>query len=291
MNVKNLLSILLISAFASSCGPDYKAEVDRMIRERDSLMTMYDNKDSLINSYMQDINEIQSSIAGLVQQEETLARNTANDPEASLDSKAAILNDIESIRELIDKNQKKLSELQAKVRRSNIKIKELDNVIANLNQQLAQRDSSINSMNEKIASLSGTISTMEGEISTIKADNAQKLAEIQDKTTRLNTAYYTIGSYKELRDKKVITKEGGFLGIGKQKEVLPDFNQEVFTRVDRTSMKSIPLTAKEAQILSTHPSGSFNLIKDESGKNVTSLEITDPENFWKASKYLVVVTE
>ncbi|HQK99006.1 MAG TPA: hypothetical protein PLH61_13380 [Bacteroidia bacterium] len=287
--MKNLLSILALSLLMVGCGPDYKAEVERMMHERDSLMAQYDSKDSVINGYMQDISEIQSSIEGLTRQEEMINRSDAINPENNLEAKQKILNDVESIRQLIDQNKKKLAELQAKIRKSNVKIGEMEKVIASLNSQLAQRDSSINTLNEKVLSLNGTITTMQSEIDTIKSDNSRKAAEISDKTTKLNTAFYTIGTYKELRDKKVLSKQGGFLGLGKQKTVVSDFNQEAFTQVDVTNTKSIEINKKDAKLISTHPSGTYKI--NRTNDKVTSIEITDADKFWKASKYLVVVTE
>lgn len=287
--MKKLLIGLGFVALLSSCGPDYKAEVDNMKRERDSLMAQYDSKDSVINGYMSDISEIQQSIEGLAQQEELLSR-TASNPEATPDTKARILNDVEAIRQLIDQNKKKLSDLQARIRKDKVKMVQFEKMIASLNTQLAEKDSSINVLNEKVMALNGTITNMQGEIDTLKNDNAAKLAEINDKTTKLHTVYYTVGTYKELRDKKVITKEGGFLGIGKQKAVLPNFNREVFTQVDLTSTKTISINKKGAKLLSTHPSSSYKLQQDAT-KNVTAIDITDPDSFWKASKYLVVVTD
>lgn len=287
--MKQLLSILGVCVLLSSCGPDYKAEVDRMNHQRDSLMAQYDAKDSVINGYMQDISEIQTNIDGLTHQEEMLNRSTANNPEATQDSKTKIMNDIEAIRQMIDQNKKKLGDLQSRIRKNNIKIGELEKVIASLNNQLAAKDSSINAMNEHVLALNGTINEMKSEIDTVKMDNATKLSEIKDKTSKLNTAYYTIGTYKQLRDKKVLTKQGGFLGMGKQKSVVSDFNQEAFTQIDVTSTKTITLNSKDAKLISTHPSGTYKL-QHENDK-VTSIEITDPEKFWKASKYLVVVTD
>jgi predicted nucleic acid-binding Zn-ribbon protein len=287
--MKNLLVVLGFAVLLSGCGPDYKAEVDRMMRERDSLMAQYDAKDSVINGYMTDISEIQQSIEGLAQQEELLSR-TASNPEATPDTKARILNDVEAIRQLIDQNKKKLSDLQARVRRNNVKLAEFEKMIKSLNMQLAEKDSSINVLNENVLALNGTITNMQGTIDTLSSDNAAKLAEINDKTTRLHTAYYTVGTFKELRDKKVLTKEGGFLGIGKQKTVLPDFNRDAFTQIDLTSTKTININKKDAKLLSTHPSGSYKLQRD-ANQQVTAVEITDPETFWKASKYLVVVTD
>lgn len=287
--MKKLFILFGLTAFIASCGPDYKLEVERMMRERDSLMAQYDAKDSIINGYMQDIAEIQTSIEGLTQQEEMLNREGASNPEVSQDAKAKIMGNIDAIRQLIDANKKKLSELQARVRKSNVKVTELEKMIASLNTQLAQRDSSINALNENVMALNGTITNLNTELDTMRADVARKSTEISDKTTRLHTAYYTVGTYKSLRDKKVLSKQGGFLGIGKQKAMVPDFNQEAFTRIDYTNIKTIELNSKAAKLVSTHPSGTYNLRKEN--EKVTALEITDPEKFWQASKYLVVVTE
>lgn len=287
--MKKLLILIGFTVFIASCGPDYKAEVERMMKERDSLMAQYDAKDSVINGYMQDISEIQTSIETLTQQEEMLNREGATNPETSPDAKAKIMGDIEALRQLIDQNKKKLGELQARVRKSNVKVAELEKMIASLNTQLAQRDSSISSLNENIVALNGTITNMQGQMDTIKMDVAQKTAEISDKTTRLHTAYYTVGTYKTLRDKKVLSKQGGFLGIGKAKTMVPDFNQEAFTRIDLTSTKTIELNTKAAKLVSTHPSGTYTLRKEN--EKITAIEITDPDKFWQASKYLVVVTE
>ena len=287
--MKNILLLAGITMLMISCGPDYITEVERMMRERDSLMAQYDAKDSVINGYMQDIAEIQTSIEGLTAQEEMLNREGANNPEISQDAKTRIMGDIEGIRQMIDQNKKKLSDLQSRVRKSNVKVAELEKMIGSLNSQLAVRDSSINSLNENIFALNGKITTMQSEIDTMITDNARKAAEITDKTTKLHTAYYTVGDYKTLRDKKVLAKQGGFLGLGKAKTMVPDFNREAFTQIDFTSTKTIQLNTKSAKLLSTHPTGSYNLLSEN--KKVTAIEITDPEKFWQASKYLVVVTE
>ena len=151
--MKNLLGVLGIIILMASCGPDYKIEVEKMMRERDSLMAQYDAKDSIINGYLQDINDIQTNLEGLTRQEEILSRTAANNPEATLDAKTKAMNDIEAIRQLLDANQKKLSELQSRIRKNNVKIGELEKVIVSLNTQMANRDSSINVLNEKVLAL------------------------------------------------------------------------------------------------------------------------------------------
>jgi peptidoglycan hydrolase CwlO-like protein len=287
--MKQYLSIFCMLTLAVSCGPDYKAEVDRMMLERDSLLSLFDSKDSTINGYMTEIMNIQMSLDSLTMQEEMIRRSNDEAKETSPDVKAQIQSSIQSIRDLIEENKKKLASLQARIKKSNIKINELESLIKGLHVQLAEKDSSISNLNTQVTTLNGTITNMQSTMDTMKNDIAAKSQEITDKTTMLHTAYYTIGTYKQLRDKKIIAKQGGFLGIGKSKAMVPDFNKEAFTKIDYTATNTIALGTKNAKLVSTHPSGTYKLEKEND--KVKSIQITDPENFWKASKYLVVVTD
>jgi hypothetical protein len=52
----------------------------------------------------------------------------------------------------------------------------------------------------------------------------------------------------------------------------------------------VPLFAKKAKLVTTHPNESYNLVKNQEGV-VEKIDITDPEKFWSASKYLVIIIE
>ena len=52
-------------------------------------------------------------------------------------------------------------------------------------------------------------------------------------------------------------------------------------------MKSIPVNSKNAKLISEHPNNSYKFIRD-ANKKIESIEITDPAQFWKISKYAVV---
>lgn len=269
-----------------SCGPDYKLEVENLKKQQDSLISIQAQKDSLMNSYMNDFNEIQSSIESLAQQEKLLVEQSSGN-ELTKDSKNKILNNIESFRKIIEENKNKISSLQRKIKKYNLKIDELDKMIANLNVQLAQRDSSIASLTENINQLNSKIANVELELTNSKNDNELKRQEIADKTNKLHTAYFTVGTYKELKEKKVISKEGGILGLGSSKSFSDELNSESFTKIDYTNVKLIDVISKKIEIISVHPTDSYKLINN--GKQIMAIEILDPEKFWKASKYLVVV--
>ena len=88
-----------------------------------------------------------------------------------------------------------------------------------------------------------------------------------------------------LKDQKIITKEGGFIGIGRSKELAPEMDKNDFTRVDITKLRMVPIMKNKVVVLSSHPNTSYRI----SGKNASdTLFITNPSEFWSLSKVLVL---
>ena len=92
------------------------------------------------------------------------------------------------------------------------------------------------------------------------------------------------GSEKELKDQNILTNTGLF----QKKQVLKDgdINKDYFTQVDIRTTKEIKLYSKSADVLTTHPAGSYALEKDD--KDQLVLKITNPKDFWSVSRYLVI---
>jgi len=112
-----------------------------------------------------------------------------------------------------------------------------------------------------------------------------QLADMQ--RNEMNSAFYAIGTSKELKTKGVLTKEGGVAGIGGVNKLntaaLPT---DYFTAADITNTNEIAIGAKKATLATSHPEGSYRF---ENGAE--KLVITDPTKFWSISKYLVVVVD
>ena len=92
------------------------------------------------------------------------------------------------------------------------------------------------------------------------------------------------GTRKELKDQKILTNTGLF----KKGQVMQDsdVNKDYFTQIDIRTTKEIKLYSKAADLLTTHPAGSYALEKDNKG--LLTLKITNPANFWSVSRYLVI---
>jgi len=284
--------ILLIIAVAMAAGcHDYKTDVANLTKEKETLQSDAAYKDSMINGFVFSMNEIETNLGTITQKQEAISASSSG-PELSKSQKERISEEISAINALMETNRDKIAQLQKNLKKSNAKAAQFEKAIALLNQQIESKNNELITLNQKLAELDTKVATLNTNVSTLTAQNDEKIKVIDDQTKKMHTAYYTKGTYKELETKHVMDKEGGFLGIGKEKKVVNDFNPDAFATVDITQTKVIPIESKDAKIVTTHPTSSYTLETKEKDKDyVTNLVINDPDQFWKASKYLVVMVQ
>ncbi len=282
---KYLLMIPIVLAFGCH---DYKADIDKLQKEKQDLVQSTNYKDSTLMSYINEINEIETNISSIEQKQANISENSKTN-ELKGTQIDRINENIKAINDLMKENKDRIAVLTNKLKGSNIKIAEFQKMIASLNEQIGEKDKQLADLNTKLASLNTQVEKLNTDVGTLTTTNTEKQKMIEDQTSKLHTAYYTTGTYKELQTKQVVNKEGGFLGIGKNKKMKTNFNSSEFTTIDITKTSTIPLDSKDAQVLTNHPTDSYTI--EHKGKTVSNLTITDPEKFWKASKYLVVVVD
>ena len=78
------------------------------------------------------------------------------------------------------------------------------------------------------------------------------------------------------------------LTCGISEKLMKDFNKTYFTKIDISDTREIPLACKKAKLITNHATGSYQLTG--TGK-IEKLVISNPEEFWSASKYLVILVE
>ena len=290
--MKKLLFILSVVVFVS-CG-QHKKEIARMQAKQDSIAQLGVQKDNTILEYIGAMNEIQSNLDSIKTIEKIVSVQTAPGTELKAEAKKRIVEDIAQINNLLQKNKEMVSALQGKLRNSNLKIVELEKMIEILNKQVGDKDAEIAVLKQQLEKLNVDVAGLNQKIETITKESEQAIMErnevIESKTIELNTAFYGFGTKKELEAKNVIEKEGGFLGIGKTLKLKKDFNREFFMKVDIRQFNQLPLNTKKAKLVSYHPEGSYHMVMTDK-KTVESIVIDKPEEFWKASKYLLIVVE
>jgi hypothetical protein len=157
-----------------------------------------------------------------------------------------------------------------------------------MTRQMEEKDVEIARLSDQLEKMNIQIEILSSSVENLATEGEAKSQTISEQTEALNTAYYVMGTKKELREQNIITLEGGFVGIGRNKKMKEDFNPEYFTRVDITKLKSIPILHKKANIITTHPSSSYKIYGE---KSADSLVIQNSKAFWSASKYLVILVD
>src|ERR1035437_200869 len=289
--MKKYLLILIVSAFIFGCK-DHESEnkIAMLQHEKDSLQSMSNAKDSSINTFVNSFNDIETNLDSVKKHQSLITLSSRNKGEMSSNAKDRINEDIKMINELMDENKKKLAYLNEKVRQSDYKMSSLEKMISTLKAQLISKDSELVDLNKQLLAVNANVVQLKSNIAELKATGEKQTQTINDQTSQLNTAYYVVGTYKDLKAKKVLDKDGGLLGIGSTEKVKVDFNQNAFTRIDITQTNNITIESKKAELITTHPASSYKLEKNDK-KVFTKLVITNPDKFWEASKYLVIVTD
>lgn len=271
-----------------SCN-NHKAELDRALQERDSLMSIVGSRDSSINDFLQSFNEIQTNLDSVTSRGNIISGSMANQGELQASAKERINENISAINQMMNENRQKIADLNKKLRQSGGKNKKLQRMVEALTAQMADKDRELASLNEKLASLNANVAQLQISVDTLTTQNASQSKTISEQTSSMHTVYYVIGKAKELENSGVIDSKGGLLGMGKTSTMSGKIDNSKFTKIDYTQMLSIPINSK-AKVITTHPEDSYSLDKDAKGK-VTNLRITIPEKFWSASKYLVVIID
>lgn len=278
--IQTMKKVILVVASAAAllfaaCGGS--PEVEALKAQNDSLQKIATTRDSSINSFLQSFNDIEQTLQTIKEKEKLLSL-----PQTEVDEnqKERINQDILSLYELLKKNQSRLSKLKRKLKKSDIKIAELNKMIKTLQAQVKAQGEEIEQYKTKLATMHILVDSLFRSVDSLYAINEEKDAVIESKISEINTAFYVIGTRKELIEKGVLADK--MMG----KELNEEMNQEYFTKIDISKIQSLPIFSKKAEIISNHPKSSYKLAGE---KTVDSLIISDGKKFWSVSKYLVIV--
>lgn len=282
--MKAFLSISMISIFLFACQPNDSKSVDQKVENTEDKIA---NSDSTIDAMLKAFNDIQENLLEIKVREGKIQIESS---EIDKDNpQEQIIADIQMLNNLMMENEVKLKQLNKSLDQSKSKNSEFRRLVLNLNKQLEEKNKEIYSLNEELKLKQLEIEGLYFRLDSSGYENIVLEKELDSKINELNRAFYTYGTAKELIEKNVISKEGGFLGLGKSKNLKDQFNDDYFTEIDVREQKSFLIYSEKAELITSHPTNSYKLMGKEN--RVDSLLITDPEEFWKASKYLVIVID
>ena len=285
---KYLIFLLIPIMFACEPSkPKLNPEVEALKVENQKLMSQAQQKDSAYSQLFESLNQIEQNLSLIRNKQKAIAESSRPGVEMKADVRQKIAENIKGINDLMARNRGMVNSLNKKMKGMNTEIEGFKQSVDNLTATVTQKETEIADLKVKLQSMNFTVATLNSRIDTLKTINTEKDVKIAGQIEVMNTAYYVIGTTKELVKQGVLTQSGGVIGIGKSHKVNNALNKSYFTRIDITKLNEIVLSAKKAKLLTVHPSDSYRL--EGSKKKVDKLVITNPEKFWSGSKYLVIV--
>ncbi|MDD4191287.1 MAG: hypothetical protein PHI28_08150 [Mangrovibacterium sp.] len=289
---RSIIGIAVVMISMTSCQ---QRKIDRMELEQDSITQAVLRRDSAILDFVASMNEIQENLDSINMIQSIVKVQPDRGRELQQGAKDRIISDLRTINELLQKNKDLIARLQRQVSSSGMKIAELQRAIVNLNRMAEEKTAEIVLLRGEMEKLNLDVKDLNTQLKSAEDKNVSQEKVIQEQTEAIeqqtavmNTAWYAFGTAKELIQNGVLEKEGGVLGLGRILKIKEGFNREFFTQVDIRDLKSIPLYVKKAELVSTHPAGSYHFTRED---KIESLDIDHPQEFWKASRYLVIVID
>ena len=267
-----------------------QAEISSLMTERDNTNQMIQQKDSIVNDMETTFNEIEANLKFIKEKRNQISMIQS---EGGKNRKQLLVEDVKLMDNMLEESEKKIAELQGKLKKSGLnlasyekRLKVLTESIESQNIEIAELKKVVEDKNVSLAVLNTKVDSLGLDIKDKVDSITFKQEVIVERTNTLNTAHVVTGTFKELKAEGILDREGGILGLGSNKAIQENFDSKNFTELDIRDTKTIPVNAKKAVLISEHPNNSYKLV-EENGQ-IAYLEINDPQEFWRISKYAVI---
>lgn len=277
---KLALVIMSVTILFSACDNKKSAELKALQLQNDSLKLEAMKGNTEMEELLSLLNEIDDNFQKIKAAENYLTVQSAKAGEMTPTTKERINSDMKFLAETLTKNKEQISKLQAQMKKSNVNSAELRKLIDKVQSELEEKTVLIAELQTELSKKDSRIAELDEVVSALSVRSTLQDALIERQDASLNTAYYCFGTSKELKDEKILVG-GKFAGLE------AGFNKDYFTQIDRRNVTSIDLHAKKAKLKSTHPSGTYEFVKDPTTKEL-AFRITNVDEFWSLGRYLVI---
>ena len=190
----------------------------------------------------------------------------------------------------------RLKSTEARLVTSERRVRKLTQAVDTLTEGVAAARIVAAQLAEEIGSQRLTIDGLTARVEGLLIENLTLAESVDRLTDRQTTAYYVVGSRKELIQRGVLVEEGhrgiplvGRRGVSPARE-LP---LQEFTSINWSETKDIPLPDpnRRYRIVSRQNLAALDSGMGDKGAVQGTITIGTPESFWAPSKYLIVVEQ
>lgn len=285
--ISTLIAVIMAVAL-TGCDRVSQEQYQQATNTNDSLMTValqQGNEIYELSTTLRTVSEQLDQINGQLE--------ISNGEDQSLvDKRNRLMEKLATVQRTIQEKQQALDELQKKYSAQLGQNKVLKQTIDRLQTEVAGYQQEISSYKtqvaqhvEQIESLTDSLTTTQTELAESREQSEMQQEVIATQDEMLNAAWYVIADLKHLKDLGLI--EGGV--FAKKRLTTQGFSDQGFTKVDIRDIDELQLGARKADLLTSHPTGSYEFRTQASGN--LKLVITDQSAFWSNSRYLVIKTK
>ena len=204
MNIKRIFILIISSFVLVSCN---QKQIDELNEKNNALNNKALIKDSTINQLLSSFNKIEANLNEIKKREGILKINTQGENiEDNVGDRVAA--DIEMINNLMKENEALTLSLNNRLKESGLKLVEFQKLVDGLNTRLEDKNIEIASLSKELQQKKILIGQLYYKNDSLAYINQLKEEEITQKIDQLNEGFYAYGTFKELKEKNVLTKEG-----------------------------------------------------------------------------------
>lgn len=280
--MKKIVLGAMVALFATSCNQE---EIARLTYQRDSIQQVKDQTEAEMNGYLATIMNVQANIKSIKETEMGIIQSVEGPENVTSDSKEKIQNDLNSIQDYIANSKKQIDQLEADLASAKQSAASFKGIVAGLKRDLKERTEEIAKLKTqleekdiKIAELDKAVERLNRMQDSLSTVSTQQAAVMKAQDEELNTAWYIIGTKKELKAKGL--KEGDLKTAR--------INKSIFTKIDIREFTGLELGSKKAKLYTSHPETSYSLTKKSASEKELVFKVKDYNSFWANTKVLII---
>jgi len=284
----SIILAVLATVAMTGCNKVSKEQYQQVTNTNDSLMYValqQGNEIYELSTTLKSVSEQLDQINGQIEM-------SNGEDQSLIDKRDRLLAKLQLVQKTIQEKQQALDDMTKKYKNELGQNKVLKQTVERMQTEIAGYQTEISGYKTVIAQnvqridsiteeLTGTLQSLDEKVA--ESEQQQQIINTQDEM--LNTGYYLIADKSKLKELGLL--EGG--AFSKKRLTTKGFDEEGFTKIDIREVSELPLGSKKADILSSHPTSSYELVPQSNGN--LKLVIKDQAAFWGNARYLVVKTK
>ncbi len=294
-----LLVLLTAVAACDKSGPALEqkvAELEAVSAHKDSLLQEVMSTAQFVGDLAADLASVRALTSG-----RPVAGGAGELEQASPAERRAAL------RERVQELATRLEQSESRLVQSQSRVSALTQGNAQLRRQLAGFDSTIAALQVVVESQRNELFTMTAQVQGLTEANrtlAQEREQLTSERTQLsdavtalttvaNTVYWIAGSERELLERGIVVKRGGFLGARATIVPARALDPAMFTPLEMLADTIVvfPKADKAYRIVSLQDTRHLAVAPDRANRLRTGLQVTSPDGFWAPSRFLILIEE